>query len=89
MAKSTFPPENIWAALPAEHSRGLFAKARIVSLRADQVLFLAGDECDGCYRVDEGLLKASVAAPNGGERIPAIFGPGAVVGELSIIERAP
>jgi hypothetical protein len=30
------------------------------------------------YRVEEGLLKASVAAPNGGERILAIFGPGAV-----------
>ena len=31
-----------------------------------------GDEGDGCYRVEEGLLKASVAAPNGGERILAI-----------------
>jgi CRP/FNR family cyclic AMP-dependent transcriptional regulator len=89
MAKSTFQPGNILATLPDELSRGLFAKARIVSLRADQTLFLAGDDGDGCYRVDEGLLKASVAAPAGGERILAIFGPGAVVGELSMIDRAP
>ena len=89
MAKSTFPPENILTALPPELSRELFAKARIVSLQADQTLFLAGDEGDGCYRVDEGLLKASVAAPNGGERILAVLGPGEVVGELSMIDRAP
>jgi CRP-like cAMP-binding protein len=89
MAKSTFQPENILAALPLELSRGLFARGRTVSLVADQTLFLAGDEGDGCYRVEEGLLKASVAAPNGGERILAIFGPGAVVGELAMIDRAP
>jgi CRP/FNR family cyclic AMP-dependent transcriptional regulator len=88
MAESKFPPENIFSGLPPEISRVLFAKARIVSLAADQILFLAGDEGDGCYRVEEGLLKASVAAAHGGERILAIFGPSAVVGELSMIDRA-
>src|SRR3974377_249263 len=48
-----------------------------------------GGEGDGCYRVEEGLLKASVAGPNGGERILAILGPGSVVGELSMIDGAP
>ena len=76
-------------ALPSELSRGLFAQGRSVSLDADQTLFLAGDKGDGCYRVEEGLLKASVAAPNGGERILAILGPGSVVGELSMIDGAP
>ena len=89
MAKSTFQPENLLAALPPELSRGLFVRGRIVSLAADQTLFLAGDEGDGCYRIEEGLLKASVAAANGGERILAIFGPGAVVGELAMIDHAP
>jgi CRP/FNR family cyclic AMP-dependent transcriptional regulator len=83
------PPTNILAAIPTELSQGLFAKARTVSLASDQSLFLAGDEGDGCYRVEEGLLKASVAAPNGGERILAILGPGAVVGELSVIDGSP
>jgi CRP-like cAMP-binding protein len=91
MTKSTLAPapDNILTALPTELSRGLFAKGRILSLAADQTLFLAGDEGDGCYRVEEGLLKASVAAPNGGERILAILGPGSVVGELSMIDGAP
>jgi len=70
-------------------SQSLFAKARPLSLKADQTLFVAGDEGDGCYRVDEGLLKASIAAPAGGERILAILGPGSVVGELSMIDRGP
>jgi CRP/FNR family transcriptional regulator, cyclic AMP receptor protein len=77
------------AALPPELSQSLFAKARPLSLKADQTLFVAGDEGDGCYRVEEGLLKASIAAPAGGERILAVLGPGAVVGELSMIDGGP
>jgi CRP-like cAMP-binding protein len=77
------------AALPTELSQSLFAKGRPLSLKADQTLFMVGDEGDGCYRVDEGLLKASIAAPAGGERILAILGPGSVVGELSMIDRGP
>ena len=76
-------------ALPPELLRGLFGKARTSSLAADQMLFLSGDPGDGCYRVDEGLLKVSVGAPDGGERILAILGPGSIVGELSMIDGAP
>src|SRR6266849_597307 len=89
MAKSILPRDTILDALPSDLSHGLFAKGRGLSLATNQTLFLAGDEGDGCYRVEEGLLKASVAAPNGGERILAILGPGAVVGELSMIDNAP
>ena len=89
MAKPILPPDNLLAALPTELSKGLFAKGRMQTLAADQTLFMAGDEGDGCYRVEDGLLKASVAAPNGGERILAILGPGSVVGELSMIDGAP
>src|SRR2546421_12080061 len=89
MAKPAPRLESLLAALPAELSQSLFAKARPVSLKADQTLFMVGDEGDGCYRVEEGLLKASIAAPAGGERILAILGPGSVVGELSMIDRGP
>lgn len=83
------PASSILDALPSEVSRGLFAQGRSVSLDAEQTLFLAGDKGDGCYRVEEGLLKASVGAPNGSERILGILGPGSVVGELSMIDGAP
>jgi CRP/FNR family transcriptional regulator, cyclic AMP receptor protein len=89
MAKPVPRSESLLAALPTELSQSLFAKARPLSLKADQTLFVTGDEGDGCYRVEEGLLKASIAAPAGGERILAILGPGSVVGELSMIDRGP
>jgi CRP/FNR family cyclic AMP-dependent transcriptional regulator len=89
MAKPIPRSDSLLAALPTELSQSLFAKARPVSLKADQTLFMVGDEGDGCYRVEEGLLKASIAAPGGGERILAILGPGSVVGELSMIDGGP
>jgi CRP/FNR family cyclic AMP-dependent transcriptional regulator len=67
----------------------LFAGARTIRLSADETLFSAGQEGDGCYRVDEGLLKAAVTDPGGDQRILAILGPGSVVGELSMIDGAP
>jgi CRP-like cAMP-binding protein len=89
MTKPTVPPDNLLAALPPEVVQGLFARARSQSLSADQMLFLAGDDGDGCYRVEEGLLKACVVVPGGGERILAIFGAGSIVGELSVLDGAP
>ena len=89
MSQSLPRSNDLLASLPPELFTGLFAKGRTISLAADQMLFLAGDVGDGCYRVDEGLLKVSVVAPTGGERILAILGPRAVVGELSMISGAP
>src|SRR5262249_39901172 len=89
MAKSISGLESLFATLPTELSDSLFAKARPVSLATSQTLFVEGDKGDGCYRVEEGLLKASVAIATGGERTLAILGPGSIVGELSIIDSAP
>ena len=89
MAQSPPTRTDVLAALPEQLLSGLFAKARPVSLDADQVLFLSGDPGDGCYRVDDGLLKVSIVAPAGGERILAVLGPGTIVGELSMISEAP
>jgi hypothetical protein len=46
--------------LSAALSHGLFAEARTIPLSVDQILFSAGDEGDGYYRIDQGLLKAGV-----------------------------
>jgi CRP-like cAMP-binding protein len=50
---------------------------------------MAGDPGDGFYRLDDGLLKVSIASASGAERILAILGPGAIVGDLSIIDGLP
>jgi CRP-like cAMP-binding protein len=67
----------------------LFASAKPVRVAADEVLFLAGDKGDGCYRIEEGLLKVTMVSRAGNERILAFFGPSAIVGELSIIDGLP
>src|SRR5258708_29919377 len=58
-------------------------------LKAGDRLFAIGDAGDGCYRLDQGLLKGGVASPRGEERIIAILGPGAIVGELAMIDGLP
>jgi CRP/FNR family transcriptional regulator, cyclic AMP receptor protein len=75
--------------LPEDLSAALFSQARAVSLAADQTLFVAGAPGDGCYLLEEGLLKVMMASPSRGERILAILGPGALVGELAMLDCAP
>jgi CRP/FNR family cyclic AMP-dependent transcriptional regulator len=89
MAKSARAADNLFSELPAPLFSGLFDAARPVQLAAEQMLFLAGDAGDGCYLIEEGLLKVTVVSPTGGERILAILGAGAVVGELAMIDGAP
>ncbi|MEH2470281.1 CRP/FNR family cyclic AMP-dependent transcriptional regulator [Nitrobacteraceae bacterium AZCC 2161] len=54
-----------------------------------EILFRAGDVADGCYRLEDGLLKVSIASPQGDERILTILGPGSIVGELAVIDGLP
>jgi CRP/FNR family cyclic AMP-dependent transcriptional regulator len=80
---------NLFSVFPEKLAVQLFAHAQPKALAADEVLFLAGDPGDGCYRVEQGLLKVSMLAPSGAERILAIVGPGGIVGELSTIDGLP
>jgi CRP-like cAMP-binding protein len=89
MANSAPPATNIFSQLPAELSEPLFRRVHRIRLRANQTLFLAGDRGDGCYRIDEGLLKATVASTSGAELIVAILAAGDMVGELSMIDGRP
>jgi CRP/FNR family transcriptional regulator, cyclic AMP receptor protein len=69
--------------------RNVFSGATPVSIKADEVLFVAGDAGDGCYRIEDGLFKVTMVSRFGKERILAFLGPGALVGELSIIDGQP
>jgi CRP-like cAMP-binding protein len=80
---------SLFAALPDDLANVLFGGARSVTLAADQTLFLAGDAGNGCYRVEKGLLKVAMVSRSGTERILAILGPGAIVGELAMIDGRP
>jgi hypothetical protein len=64
---------NLLSVFPEKLAAQLFAMPSR-KLAADELLFLAGDPGDGCYRVEQGLLKVSMIAPSGAERILAIVG---------------
>jgi CRP/FNR family transcriptional regulator, cyclic AMP receptor protein len=81
---------RLLSGLPEPLSLGLFANAKLVRLAAGKILFRAGAADDGCcYRVDDGLLKVTIVSGSGAERILAFLGPGAIVGELSVIDGLP
>ncbi|QCI65116.1 Crp/Fnr family transcriptional regulator [Phreatobacter stygius] len=80
---------HFFAALPSDMTSRLLDRAMPVKLDPGQVLFLAGDPGDGCYLIDDGLLKVELASENGIQRILALLRPGSVVGELSLIDGHP
>ena len=70
-------------------SASLFEDAASRRLKADEPLFVAGEPGDGCYQLERGLLKVVVTSPQGEERILAMLGPGAIVGELAMLDGGP
>ena len=81
--------QGLLTGLPEHFVANLFSRATTIRLKADEVLFLAGDAGDGCYRVEDGLLKVMMMPRAGSERILAFLGTGAIVGELSLIDGLP
>src|SRR6516162_9197049 len=80
---------HLLSELPAELPTKLFANANRIRLAAGKILFRAGATGDGCYRVDDGLLKVTMVSRSGAERILQFLGPSAIVGELSTIDGLP
>src|SRR5437763_3232470 len=87
--RSARNPNRPPSGLPTHLSSELFARAKVVRLPAGRVLFREGDPGDGCYRIEDGLLKLTMVSKSGLERILAFHGPGAIVGELAIIDGLP
>jgi CRP/FNR family transcriptional regulator, cyclic AMP receptor protein len=82
-------PERPLSDLPTHLSNELFAGAEMVRLPAGRVLFWEGDSGDGCYRVEDGLIKLTMISKSGAERILAFHGPGTIVGVRAIIDGLP
>jgi CRP/FNR family transcriptional regulator, cyclic AMP receptor protein len=79
----------ILSRLPPQMTTQLFACAFNRAINAGEALFVAGDRGDGCYRVEQGLVKITVTSDRGEERIIALVGAGEIIGELSLIDHQP
>lgn len=75
--------------LPHDVSRKLLAGERTLRLREGETLFERGDAGDGCYWLRRGVLAVYVVSATGDQRILAILGPNAIVGELAMIDGMP
>src|SRR6476646_54690 len=89
-----FASQNIGRVRPSKVvltplSAPLFAGAARRQLEAEKALFVVGEPGDGCYRLEKGLLKIVITSLLGKDRILAILGPGAIVGELAMIDKGP
>lgn len=81
--------EGIFAAFPAGLARSLESNSRHISLKAGEVLFFEGDAANRLYWVIDGVLKSSARSPDGEERILGLLGPGAIIGELGMLDHGP
>ena len=84
MTTSSFSAQS-----PEQLSSPLFESAQSRHLKSGQMLFAAGDAGNGCYRIEEGVVKVLASSRRGKEMTIAILGPGAIVGELSMIDGLP
>jgi CRP-like cAMP-binding protein len=89
MREDSLVGESLFSGLPDHLVADLFSVATPVRLKAGKTLFLADDVGNGCYRVEAGLLKVTMESRSGSEQILTFLGPGAIVGELSMIDGLP
>ena len=75
--------------LPPDLAARLLEGERTITLREGQTLFERGDAGDGCYWLRRGVLAVLIASANGEQRILALLGAGAVVGEIAMIDGLP
>lgn len=80
---------NLLKQLPERLMTQLFEGAASGQAAAGTVLFSEGDDGDGLYLIDKGLLKIVVQSLHGEARIVSVLGAGSIVGELSIIDGLP
>ena len=81
--------QGILGLLPERDLLALLRQSSTRSLPKSHVLFRAGDEGRSVVLVLQGYVKLSTMAPNGREVVVEIAGPGAIFGELAVLNNAP
>jgi len=80
---------DLFKPLPDEALEDLRAKLKRVELKKDDVLFNKGDQGDALYILQQGQAKIVSTDGEGNEVVLNQVGPGAVIGEMTIIDREP
>jgi CRP/FNR family cyclic AMP-dependent transcriptional regulator len=89
MAKPNAHLQTLAKHLPAALGERLAASARLVTLRAGQIVIGHQDRTRDVFVVIEGSLRVELFSPSGREIILADAGPGELVGEFAALDDQP
>lgn len=76
----------LFSTAPRELLADLAARAIMLDLAANDVLFMKGDPGERLYIVASGLIRIGAMSPDGREVSYGVLGPGAVLGEIAVID---
>lgn len=85
-AEDLFAETNLFHGLSTEEVREIVRVSEQRTIEAGERLFAQGDVARALYMVQSGEFEVSATGDFGGEVILAHLGPGAVVGEMALLE---
>ena len=85
-AEHLFSETNLFRGLSTDEVREIVRVSEQRSIEAGEKLFEQGDAARALYMVQSGEFEVSASGDFGGEVILAHLGPGAVVGEMALLE---
>jgi CRP/FNR family transcriptional regulator, cyclic AMP receptor protein len=80
---------DFWAALTEAEREAFGQRSAVRRWARGEVLFHQGDDSDWVALIQSGRVKASSHTAGGAEVVLAVRGPGALLGELSAVDREP
>lgn len=86
---ATLKDFDFFKPLPDDVIVDLSDRFQVVDLEPDEVLFNKGDQGDALYLLREGRLKMVGTDSEGKEVVLNQVGPGAIIGEMALIDREP
>lgn len=85
-AESLFAETNLFRGLSTEEVREIVRVSEQRQLAPGDVLFEQGDEARALYMIQSGEFEVRATSPYADEVVLAQLGPGAVVGEMALLE---
>ncbi len=83
------PPSGSFVGLLSAELRDLKRTAQTRSYRGGQVIFQQGDDGDGIYVVEEGMVEISTMINNDEARTLSRLGPNTFFGEMAVLDGLP
>ena len=79
----------LFRGMPEEALSAVAAKASFRQLTKDEILIREGDQGDSLFMIHRGWVKIVTTDAHGGELIINKCGPGELIGEMALLDRAP